>query len=75
MLLNYLISFSLVILRNVSNLDKSILNPTKLKNQFPVTRYTRDVEEKEILLQAFFKSVQQYQLLLNRRLEIVAFND
>jgi signal transduction histidine kinase len=64
-----------VILLNVSNLDKSILNPTKLKNQFPVTRYTRDVEEKAILLQAFFKSVQQYQVLLNRRLEIVAFND
>jgi len=46
-----------------------------LKNQFPVTRYTSDVEEKAILLQAFFKSVQQYQVLLNKRLEIVAFND
>jgi signal transduction histidine kinase len=43
-----------------------------LKNQFFVTKPSR---EKAILLQAFFKSVQQYQVLLNKRLEIVAFND
>jgi len=46
-----------------------------LKNQFPVTRYTRDIKEKVVLLEAFFKNVQQYQVLLNKQLEIVAFND
>lgn len=46
-----------------------------LKNQFPVTRDTRDVKEKVVLLEAFFKNVQQYQVLLNKQLEIVAFND
>ncbi len=36
---------------------------------------TKDIKEKAVLLQSFFNSVQQYQVLLNKRLEIVAFND
>jgi hypothetical protein len=36
---------------------------------------TTDNEKKAILLQAFFNSTQQYQVLLNKRLEIVDFND
>lgn len=48
----------------------------QLKDQsYVVKTTTTDVEEKTVLLQAFFNSTQQYQVLLNTQLEIVAFNN
>jgi len=48
----------------------------RLKNQSYVAKTTTTVvEEKTVLLQAFFNSARQYQMLLNTQLEIVAFND
>jgi hypothetical protein len=47
-----------------------------LKNQLCTTKaHTTDSEETATLLQSFFNSSPQYQVLLNRQLEIVAFND
>ena len=46
-----------------------------MKNQSAIKTITTAIEEKAVLLQSFFNSVQQYQVLLNKRFEIVAFND
>ncbi len=46
-----------------------------MKNQSAIKTTTTAIEEKAVLLQSFFNSVQQYQVLLNKRFEIVAFND
>jgi len=48
----------------------------KLKNKSSFFKSLQPtVSEKSILLNAFFNSADQYQLLLNKQLEIVAFND
>ena len=47
-----------------------------LKNQsFVVKSPSKHTEEKAALLDAFFNNFQQYLVLLNKQLEIVAFND
>lgn len=50
--------------------------PGKLKNKSSFFKSLQPtVSEKSILLNAFFNNADQYQLLLNKQLEIVAFND
>jgi len=47
-----------------------------LKNQYAIVKNPETIiADKSSILQAFFNSVPQYQILLNTKLEIVAFND
>jgi signal transduction histidine kinase len=45
-----------------------------VKNQSSSKISVKDIDENAVLLQAFFNITPQYQVLLNTRLEIVAFN-
>ncbi|MCW3110423.1 MAG: sensor histidine kinase [Segetibacter sp.] len=46
-----------------------------MDSQYREYRFKESIEEETALLHAFFNSVDQYQVLLNKQLEIVAFND
>ncbi len=45
------------------------------KQPFEIKTAVTDIEEEAALLKSFFNTVQQYQILLNKQFEIVAFNE